>query len=93
MKKLLTIIRLSGYRGYLPIETLSAPGKDYNPFEVVPKFLGELRQAVEATATIAPAPTPEDSSAPARPATTKPPDAPPTRKPANKNKTNPPPRQ
>lgn len=55
LKKLLTLIRLSGYRGYLPIETLSARGQDYDPFLVVPKFLAELRQAVEATAAIEPA--------------------------------------
>ncbi len=40
----ITIIRLSGYRGYLPIETLSASGQEYDPFVVVPKFLAELRQ-------------------------------------------------
>ena len=32
LEKLLTLIRLSGYRGYLPIETLSARGQDYDPF-------------------------------------------------------------
>lgn len=95
LKKLLTIIRLAGYRGYLPIETLSVPGMDYDPFDVVPKFLAELRQAVEATASIAP-PAAEEPSAPARPATkpasTNPPDSRP-RKPANKNKGNLPLRQ
>ncbi|HEY3788130.1 MAG TPA: hypothetical protein VGL71_04705, partial [Urbifossiella sp.] len=51
--RLLTLIRQAGYRGYLPIETLSAPGQDYNPFEIVPKFLDELRQAVAATTSVA----------------------------------------
>jgi sugar phosphate isomerase/epimerase len=55
LKRLLTIIRLSGYRGYLPIETLSRRGGDYDPYAVVPKFLGELRAAMEATASVAPA--------------------------------------
>jgi sugar phosphate isomerase/epimerase len=50
--KLLTLIRRAGYRGYLPIETLSAPGKDYDPFQIVPKFLAELRLAVDATASV-----------------------------------------
>lgn len=50
--RLLRIIRQSGYRGYLPIETLSPRGKggEYDPFTVVPKFLAELRAAIAATA-------------------------------------------
>jgi len=56
--RLLKIIRLSGYRGYLPIETLSPRGSrgNYDPYTVVPKFLAELRAAIEATASIALAP-------------------------------------
>jgi sugar phosphate isomerase/epimerase len=51
LKKLLRIVRASGYRGYLPIETLSPRGGgEYDPYKVVPKFLGELRQAIAATA-------------------------------------------
>jgi sugar phosphate isomerase/epimerase len=46
LNKLLKIVRASGYRGYLPIETLSAPGKPYDPYQVVPKFVSELRQAI-----------------------------------------------
>ena len=54
MKKLLTIIRASGYRGYIPIETLAMKRKDYDPFIEVPKVLRELREAMAATTTIAP---------------------------------------
>jgi sugar phosphate isomerase/epimerase len=50
LKKFIRIVRSSGYRGYLPIETLSAKGKDYDPFTVVPQFLEELRQAIAQTA-------------------------------------------
>jgi sugar phosphate isomerase/epimerase len=50
LKKFIRIVRASGYRGYLPIETLSVPGKDYDPFSVVPKFLDELRMAMVQTA-------------------------------------------
>ena len=52
LKRLLKIVRASGYRGYLPIETLSprSGGGDYDPFKVVPKFLAELRQAIAETA-------------------------------------------
>ena len=60
--RLLKIIRLSGYSGYLPIETLSPRGdggSSYDPYKVVPKFLAELREAIEKTADIAPPPQPE----------------------------------
>jgi len=52
LKKLLRIVRASGYRGYLPIETLSprGGGGNYDPFTAVPKFLAELRQAIAETA-------------------------------------------
>jgi sugar phosphate isomerase/epimerase len=52
LKRLLKIVRASGYRGYLPIETLSPRGGDgpaYDPFTVVPKFLAEVREALAAT--------------------------------------------
>ncbi len=48
--KLLTIIRKSGYSGYLPIETLSPKGKPYDPFTVVPEFLKQLQAAIAQTA-------------------------------------------
>ncbi|MDB6113483.1 MAG: Xylose isomerase domain protein barrel, partial [Lacunisphaera sp.] len=50
--KLLRIVRASGYRGYLPIETLSprGGGGEYDPYKVVPAFLTELRQAIASTA-------------------------------------------
>ncbi len=93
LKKLLTLIRLAGYRGYLPIETLSAPGQAYDPLEVVPKFLAELRDAVEATASDhASADRTKNRPTSASPATTttdpgarpdRPPDSRPPRKPAN----------
>ena len=51
LKRLLRIVRDSGYRGYLPIETLSPrSGSGYDPFTVVPKFLAEVRAALAATA-------------------------------------------
>lgn len=50
LKRFIRIVRASDYRGYLPIETLSAKGKDYDPFTVVPQFLNELRQAIAQTA-------------------------------------------
>jgi sugar phosphate isomerase/epimerase len=48
--KLLTIIRKSGYAGYLPIETLSPQGKPYDPFTVVPAFLKQVQEAIAKTA-------------------------------------------
>jgi sugar phosphate isomerase/epimerase len=52
VKRLMRIVRASGYRGYLPIETLSprGGGGGYDPFVVVPKFLAEVRQAIAETA-------------------------------------------
>jgi hypothetical protein len=50
MKKLMHIIRSSGYRGYIPLETLSTPGKDFDPFKVVPAYLEQIRQAIAQTA-------------------------------------------
>jgi sugar phosphate isomerase/epimerase len=52
LPRLLRVVRASGYRGYLPIETLSPRGGtgNYDPFKVVPKFLAQLREAIAATA-------------------------------------------
>lgn len=48
MEKLVAIIRASNYRGYLPIETLPALGKEdeYDVFTQVPELLGALRKAI-----------------------------------------------
>lgn len=45
IRRLLKIVLDSGYRGYLPIETLSprGGGGDYDPMKVVPVFLQQLR--------------------------------------------------
>lgn len=48
--RLLKIVRKSGYSGYLPIETLSPRGKEYDPFTVVPDFLKQLQDAISKTA-------------------------------------------
>jgi sugar phosphate isomerase/epimerase len=50
MKRLLAIIRQSGYRGYLPIETLRMGRPDYDSFREIPRMLGELEAAMAATA-------------------------------------------
>jgi sugar phosphate isomerase/epimerase len=47
--KLLRIVRASGYRGYLPIETLEVKGQPYDPFTVVPPFLKQVREAMAQT--------------------------------------------
>jgi sugar phosphate isomerase/epimerase len=48
--KLMRIVRASGYRGYLPIETLAPKGKPYDPFTLVPAFLKQVRDAIAQTA-------------------------------------------
>jgi sugar phosphate isomerase/epimerase len=52
MNRLLRIVRASGYRGYLPLEALSprGAGGDFDPYKVVPKFLADLRRAINETA-------------------------------------------
>jgi len=47
VKRLIKIIKDSGYRGYIPIETLAPKkGGEYDPFTTVPKFLEEIRAAI-----------------------------------------------
>ncbi len=46
--KLVNIIKRSGYRGYIPIETLYVKGKSYDPYVLVPKFLSNIRAALDA---------------------------------------------
>ena len=46
MKKLVKIIRQSGYCGYLPIETLASGRKNYDPCVQTAKMLVELRAAI-----------------------------------------------
>jgi sugar phosphate isomerase/epimerase len=47
LNRLVRILRDAGYRGYLPIETLAATDRPYNPIEQVPKFLAEVRAALD----------------------------------------------
>lgn len=54
MLKLVTIIRRSGYRGYVPLETLSMRRPGYDSFVEVKKLFAELQAALAATATITP---------------------------------------
>ncbi len=48
--RLMKIISKSGYRGYLPVETLKLAGrqKPYDPFVLVPQMINELRVAHDA---------------------------------------------
>jgi hypothetical protein len=46
LDRLMKIIKKSGYRGYIPIETLSVAGDDYDPFKVVPAFIDQVRAAI-----------------------------------------------
>ncbi len=48
LAKLVGIIHAAGYRGYLPIETLSMGRKDYDPYTIVAKLHAELRAAIAA---------------------------------------------
>jgi sugar phosphate isomerase/epimerase len=50
LMRLLKIVRASGYRGYLPIETLAAKGQPHDPKKTVPAYLKRLREAIAGTA-------------------------------------------
>ncbi len=56
MQRLVTIIRRSGYRGYVPLETLSMRRPGYDSYVAIKKLLADFRAAVAATASIAPLP-------------------------------------
>jgi sugar phosphate isomerase/epimerase len=49
LRRLVRIARDGGYRGYLPIETLSVAGEAYDPRTRVAHFLKELRDALQLT--------------------------------------------
>lgn len=49
LRRLFRLMKAGGYRGYVPIETLSQPGQTYDPFTFVPQFLKEVRQAIAET--------------------------------------------
>ena len=50
LDRLIGIVRKSGYRGYLPIETLSAGKESYEPYTEIPPFLKRVRQAIAKSA-------------------------------------------
>ena len=50
LPKLLRIIRASGYRGYLPIETIASASEAYDPFALVPSYLKQVRDAIAQSA-------------------------------------------
>lgn len=45
VNRLMNIIKKSGYRGYLPVETLKMKDTPYDPFMLVPAFMKELKAA------------------------------------------------
>lgn len=47
LPRLMKIINQSGYKGYLPIETLQLQGREYNPETLIPLFLKEVNDAIE----------------------------------------------
>ncbi len=45
--RLMGILKKTGYRGYLPVETLLVRGKPYDPFALVPEILNDLTLAMQ----------------------------------------------
>ncbi len=48
LKKIMQIINRSGYRGYVPVETLPESGKPYEPIKLVPVFVQKVRRSINA---------------------------------------------
>jgi sugar phosphate isomerase/epimerase len=46
LPRLIRIIKDGGYRGYVPIETLSSKDKPYDPYALVPAFAANVRAAM-----------------------------------------------
>jgi hypothetical protein len=47
VNRLMNIIKKSGYRGYLPVETRKMKDTPYDPFMLVPAFMKELKAAMD----------------------------------------------
>ena len=45
MLRVMKIIRATGYKGFVPVETLPEKGKPYDPFVQVPKLLNDMQAA------------------------------------------------
>ncbi len=43
--KVMHILKKTGYKGFLPVETLASKGVPYDPFQLVPAMLGEMSKA------------------------------------------------
>jgi sugar phosphate isomerase/epimerase len=50
LRRLARILHDSDYRGYIPIETLPVPGREYDPQARVGELLAKLRAALAETA-------------------------------------------
>jgi sugar phosphate isomerase/epimerase len=47
LPRLMKILHDSGYRGYLPVETLVLKGRPYDPFILVPELIKEIEMAMK----------------------------------------------
>jgi hypothetical protein len=43
--KVMQILKKTGYKGFLPVETLASKGIPYDPFQLVPAMLTEMSKA------------------------------------------------
>jgi len=48
-KRLMKILKKTGYKGYLPVETILVRGVPYDPFLLVPELLNDLQLAMNTT--------------------------------------------
>ncbi len=47
LKRFMKILKSSNYRGYIPVETLAVKGVPYNPYELVPALMNDLKKAMK----------------------------------------------
>lgn len=48
LPRFMKILNKSGYKGYIPIETLQMQGRVYDPHTLIPLFLKDVNEAIEA---------------------------------------------
>ena len=48
LPRFFSIVNQSGYKGYIPIETLQMQGRVYDPHTLIPLFLKEINEAINA---------------------------------------------
>lgn len=54
LRRIMKIIRKHSYRGFLPVETLNDPTRNYDPYTLVPAFIREIEAAIAEEFSVVP---------------------------------------